>query len=183
MENDVLNKLKSNSNINIISKDTCNWNKYAAGHQSNINQIIEMIPSNKDYYLLGNSFGNRVICEYLSSNNNSNCLGVILCGYPLYGDKNNEDRVLQLQKFPKNIKLMMISGSLDDFLNQNYLTIKGENLIRKHYTELSLSNDHSKLVIIENGVHDLPKTKGKGAKETTKAAAERIINEIKNFCI
>jgi len=185
MLNDVLNKLNINSNINVIKKDNIKWNTYSASNQSNINEIISILPSdNKEYYLLGNSYGNRVICEFLSSNNDkkSSCIGVILCGYPLYGDKNNEDRVNQLKKFPKNLKLMMISGSQDDFLNQNYLEIKGEELIKKQFLELSLTNNQSKLVVIENGIHDLPKTKGKNVKETTIKAANKIINEIKEFC-
>jgi hypothetical protein len=185
MENEVLTKLKMNSNINVIKKDSIKWNTYSAGNQSNINEIISMLPKdNQEYYLLGNSFGNRVICEFLSSNNNnkSNCSGAILCGYPLYSDKNNEDRVNQLKKFPKDMKLMMISGDQDDFLNQSYLTLKGKELIEKQFQELSLSNNKSKLIVIENGVHDLPKTKGKNIKETTIKAGNTIINEIKQFC-
>ena len=182
MQSEVLNKFQ-NSNLTVIKKDSINWNKYAAGNPSNITEILNLIPSDDEFYLLGNSFGNRVICEFVSNSSNCrNCRGIILCGYPLYGEKNNEDRVNQLKKIPKHMKLLMISGNLDDFLNQNYLNEKGEKLMRKQFTDLSLSNDHSKLIIVENGLHDLPKTKGKNAKETTKNAALLIVNEIKNFC-
>ena len=130
---------------------------------------------------MGNSFGNRVICELLDKLNKTipnNLAGVILCGYPLYGDgaseKAKEERVKQLSKFPKQVKLLLISGSKDEFLHRSYLAKgTGKQLLIDTFESLNLLNNESKVLVIDGGKHDLAHGKNN---------AEKLLEQIKLFC-
>jgi len=174
----VLDKLQTRG-LTIRRGNPLKWNTFAAGHKDNVSAVLGLIPSNVDFYIMGNSFGNRVICEMLSKKLLPvRCKGAILCGFPLYGDKDKNDRLVQLQAVPKDSNLMFISGTKDEFLNREFLPIKGEALLRSVVKEMHLTGRHE-LHFVEGGKHDVPTT---GSKKTLLDSASNVINLVVNFC-
>ncbi len=179
MHDDVLLKLPDYEVIELNVK----WKVVSAGLDCNIDLIHSKFPLNTKFYIIGNSFGNRVICELLRKKTiPSNLAGVILCGFPLYGEEGSkrvlsdpEERVKQLKLFPKHIKLLLLSGSKDEFLNRKYLNdAKGKNLLTDTFTSLQLTNTESKVFVIDGGTHDVAKGK---------ANATELLKQIKLFCV
>jgi predicted alpha/beta-hydrolase family hydrolase len=174
----VLDKLQTRGFM--IRRSPLKWNTFAAGHKDNVSAVLGLIPSDVDFYIMGNSFGNRVICEMMSKKLLPvRCKGAILCGFPLYGDKNKNDRLVQLQAVPKDSTLMLISGTNDEFLNRDFLHHKGETLLRSVVKDMHLTG-RNELHFIEGGKHDVPTT---GSKKTLLDSATKVINHIINFCI
>ena len=180
MHNDVLLRLP---NYEVIEINGARYSKRLAGLEKNLEIIRSKFPLVTKFYIIGNSFGNRVICELLHKETSpSNLAGVILCGFPLYGDEESkrvmvdpEERVKQLKLFPKHIKLLLLSGSKDEFLNRKYLKgAKGKNLLTDTFTSLQLTNAESKVFVIDGGTHDV-------AKGTANAA--ELLKQIQLFCL
>lgn len=183
MEEKVLVELARKHNFPLNRLNGIKWVTLRAGHDSNVGLITAQFPADRDFYLMGNSFGNRVLCEMLGAGKvPSRCRGVIFCGFPLYGEKNVPDRVNQLKLLSKapQIKTLVISGTEDEFLNRDFLTAKGAALMQKTHSDLGLPI--SRLVMLENGLHDVPKCKGAKAKDSTERAAQVVIREIREFC-
>lgn len=71
--------------------------------------------------LVGHSFGCRVICELLATDETFR--GAILESYPLYGPtepKPATDRAVTLRKLP-DVPVLFVSGQKDQFLNRTWL--------------------------------------------------------------
>jgi len=179
--NAALDKLASRHGFTIIRRDKVKWNTYAAKAPGNTTAVLEMCPTDKDYFVLGNSFGNRVVCEMLKDDKfTPEMKGAILCGFPLYGDKNVSDRVDQLRSIPEDANVMIISGTPDEFLHRSFLDKKGRDLMSQVFEEMNL--ERGSLEFIENGVHDLPKCKGKNAKADSVVGEAKLLKLIVDFC-
>ncbi|OQS05382.1 hypothetical protein THRCLA_02474 [Thraustotheca clavata] len=165
------------------------WNVGKANAPANLKLVNDFCPSEEQlkeygvdgYYVMAHSFGNRVLCEMLGSNSLKNVKGIILSGYPLYGPKDNEERVNQLKLIPKTIKVLAISGTNDEFLNRSYKKVDGEELLKSVFDDLDI--EQIQIEMLENCGHDIPKTKGKKQKETTSAAANRVLELLTSFCV
>lgn len=170
-----------------------NWNKMRAGDAKNIAQVSALCPSDAPFFVLGNSFGNRVICEMLAVNQVTNCKGVIMCGYPLYGPEKQttkeglctdreprvNPRVAQLLSVPADARVLLISGTRDEFLCRPYLSKPGPDSLKEVVSQHSGSME---VVTIPNGTHDVPTVKGAGAKQATLVAANSVLHHISKFC-
>ena len=157
------------------------WNTFAAKHADNCAAVLSLCPpAGQDFFLMGNSFGNRVIAEMLTADKvPAHCRGVVMCGFPLYGEKNIDDRLKQLKAIPKKTTLMMISGTDDEFLNREFLPIKGRALLTAELEALGLTGHHE-VHFVDGGGHDVPKCRG--GKAAISAAAAKTVDLISSFC-
>jgi hypothetical protein len=98
------------------------WNISSPGASKNVSTVLEQCPTGDgdgEWYILGNSFGNRVICSMLSDS-----LfpvpprKIVMCGYPMYSDKGTDERVKLLQALPVGSNVLCISGDRDGFLRK-----------------------------------------------------------------
>lgn len=175
-----LEKLRVQHGFTLHKTDKIKWNTFAAKSPDNQNAVLALCPKDQDFYVLGNSFGNRVICEMLKEGKfPSTCKGFILCGFPLYGNKNAPDRVSQLKSIPRDSNVMVVSGTLDEFLHREFCSKKGKDLLSQVFNEMKLTK--GQLHFIENGVHDLPKCKG--GKQCNVAGEARLLELVTAFCV
>ncbi|KAJ3301879.1 hypothetical protein HDV03_000246 [Kappamyces sp. JEL0829] len=138
---------------------TAKWNTAKAASQSNLDQVLAVLPASGPVVLLASSFGCRVVCELLSKGLVSPDK-VIFCGFPLYGPKQNSERVDQLQQLASlSVPLRFISGSLDEFLHRPYLDKKGMEALSDILEPFDAALVSIK--VIENGSHSVPDAKGK----------------------
>ncbi|EQC33820.1 hypothetical protein SDRG_08503 [Saprolegnia diclina VS20] len=160
------------------------WNTRKAAAPANFELVRSCCPSTADlatygvdtFYVFAHSFGNRVLCEMLGAGALRDVCGVILSGFPLYGPKNNDERVVQLRLLPATTPALVLSGDADDFLHRPYLDTAGAALLQA--TLEALAHPAIDVVVLENAGHDLPKTKG---KDTAAATATRMIESIASF--
>lgn len=97
------------------------WKGWSPVGEHNVQSVLDLSPTQGevDWYIMGNSFGNRVLCAMFVEN-----LfpvppkSMIVCGYPMYGPNNTDERVDLLQQLdmPAGKKLLCISGEKDEFL-------------------------------------------------------------------
>jgi len=98
------------------------WRGWNPIGEANVQSVLDVCPPHNntdDWYILGNSFGNRVVCAMFSEGMfHAPPKGLIMCGYPMYGPKCTDERVQLLQKLdlPEDRKLLCISGAKDEFL-------------------------------------------------------------------
>lgn len=179
MEEKILDVLSAKHNFTLRRMNAIHWNTSKAGNASNVALVTAQFPAEGDFWIWGNSFGNRVLCEMVGSNQlPARCKGLIICGFPLYGEQNKQDRVRQLQMLaPNKIKSLLISGTDDEFLNRGFLSRKGAALMREQHALLGTS---SSLVILDGGKHTIPECKG--GKNAIESACTRVIKEIVAFC-
>ena len=99
-----------------VQTEPLRWNVASVQSDKNVAQVRSFFPTDsRPFWILGNSFGNRVICEMLAAGQLLvNCLGCLFLGYPVYGEKNDAKRLDSLQRIPKGVKCLFISGSLDE---------------------------------------------------------------------
>jgi hypothetical protein len=71
------------------------------------------------WFVMGCSFGNRVATSIVSDALTPVAPGLILMGYPMYGDNGKEDRVKHIQKLPPTANVLAISGENDSCLKSN----------------------------------------------------------------
>ena len=179
MEEKILDVLSAKHSFSFRKLNGIHWNTSKAGNASNVALVTAQFPPEGDFWIWGNSFGNRLVCEMVGSNQlPPRCKGIIICGFPLYGEQNNQDRVRQLQMLaPNKVKSLLISGTDDEFLNRGFLSSKGADLIREQHALLGTS---SSLVILDGGKHTIPECKG--GKAAIENACSRVIKEIVAFC-
>ena len=111
---------------------------------------------------MGNSFGNRVICEIMAAGKAPpHCKGVVLCGYPLYNkkddDKNNAARANSLKNLPADTNTLVIVGTRDEFLTRDYIlpeTSRGVGLMKNAVAHLT---NLKGVMEIPFGEHTVPK--------------------------
>ena len=163
-----------------VRRGSLKWNTFTAKHKDNVAAVLALCPTDKDFYLMGNSFGNRVIAEMMKAKQlPARCRGAVLCGFPLYGDKDKKDRLEQLQGVPKDSTLMLISGTNDEFLNRDFLPVKGAALLSSVLDDMKITGRHE-VHFIEGGKHDVPSAAG--GKKVVEEAATRVVNLVRNFC-
>lgn len=169
-----------------VSKEKLHWNKANAGAAKNF-QIVDGLLPDGEFFVMGNSFGNRVICEMLAANaatpnGMARCKGAILCGFPLHGPKIDPKRAQQLQKLPSDARVLVVSGTEDEFLHREHQPAgeRGEAALRVVFESLRPAD--KRLVMVEAGQHTLPGCKGKGAKAAKEKAASTIIDLVRAFC-
>jgi len=163
-----------------VKRGSLKWNTFTAKHKDNVAAVLALCPADKDFYLMGNSFGNRVIAEMMKAKQlPARCRGAVLCGFPLYGDKDKKDRLEQLQGVPKDSTLMLISGTNDEFLNRDFLPVKGAALLSSVLDDMKITGRHE-VHFIEGGKHDVPSAAG--GKKVVEEAATRVVNLVRNFC-
>lgn len=183
MEEKILEVLTAKHNFSLRKLNGIHWNTGKASNASNVALVTAQFPAEGDFFLWGNSFGNRVLCEMVGANQlPARCKGLIICGFPLYGEQNVPDRVRQLQMLaPKSntqvIKSLLISGTDDEFLTRSFLASKGAALMREQHALLGAS---SSLVMLEGGKHTVPECKG--GKSAIDSSASRVIKEVVAFC-
>lgn len=116
-----------------ILKRDGRWKGWKPLGDVNVRSVLELAPTDGRWFALGNSFGNRVLCELLASDKFENPpQGLILFGYPLYGEKCTPERLTTLQSLPSSAKILAISGTNDEFLGRapDHSTLRGEELFR-----------------------------------------------------
>lgn len=134
------------------------WKGWSPAGESNVNTVLEVCPDinfNDDWYILGNSFGNRVLCAMCLDDNRfpSPPKGLIMCGYPMYGPKGTDERVNLLQEvmLSEEQKLLCISGAKDEFLLR-----KGQSATDAYAAVkkgMSLSGHQVEVKILPTGKH------------------------------
>jgi hypothetical protein len=98
------------------------WRGWNPVGEKNVQSVLDVSPSGAheyDWYILGNSFGNRVLCAMCTEGLfPTPPRGLVMCGYPMYGPKGTDERVKLLQSLdlPVGTKLLCISGAKDEFL-------------------------------------------------------------------
>jgi hypothetical protein len=109
------------------------WKGWKPLGDVNVSSVLELVPAEGMWFAMGNSFGNRVLCDMFSVGSFDNPPhGLILCGYPLYGEKCTPDRIATLQSLPSSTKVLAISGTDDEFLARapSHSELRGEALFR-----------------------------------------------------
>ncbi|OQR96371.1 hypothetical protein ACHHYP_16001 [Achlya hypogyna] len=188
MQEDVLARLAPAVTLRTAADTRVRWNTRTAGAPKNVDIVHGLCPSRGDldalgadgFFVLAHSFGNRVLCEMLATDALPLVKGVILLGYPLYGPKNNEERVDQLRLLPPGLPTLVVSGEKDEFLHRPFLDRRGAELMQSVVASLNLQ--HGEVHVLENGSHDLPKTKGKDQRNATLTTADRLLYLITKFC-
>lgn len=96
------------------------WTKGWRPKTDAVNVTEDLCPKDVDaepWYVLGCSFGNRVATAIVSDALTPVAPGLILTGYPMYGDNGNEKRVEHIQKLPASARVLAISGEKDSCLH------------------------------------------------------------------
>lgn len=138
---------------------------------SQIDRVLQICPSSSEpWYIMGNSFGNRVICAMFESA----CFpypptAVVMCGYPMHSDKRTSERVEALQSLPSGTKVLFISGSDDDFLSRSPDGRRGQALLQ-HVTSSLPCADTATIHIVQGGKH--------GVIDGGKAAQARAVQDV-----
>ena len=146
------------------------WNTFKPSHINNIKLVNENLV--KDCFVLGNSFGNRVLLEMGKMKLfDSLPMKFIFLGYPLFGPKESNDR-MDLLKSCEELDCCFVSGQEDEFLNRTYLQGNGVELMR------NLVKD-KELLMVEKGRHSVPDCKG--IKSSKKLELERVKEFIIKF--
>ena len=130
-----------------------------------IKQCLDEEGDGAGYFLLGNSFGCKVIACLLKSENDffgpagkigNTPLGVIFCGFPLYKSPSDDKAALIGLGLPESTHALFISGEKDEYLNEGSATgaeetrvtsnKRGETLLRSYISILPCSS-RTKLVM------------------------------------
>ena len=155
------------------------WKGWKPLGSENVETVLEHCPVDGVWYALANSFGNRVLCEMYAADKFVNQpAGLILCGYPLYGEKCTPERVTTLQALPSHSKVLAISGSNDEFLSRapRGESLVGVELLRSILDSL-LCKQHTRFHVVPSGGHgvlDVP------AKQVT-TASTLVLQQILDF--
>ena len=177
--NDILIPILENSfEIRIRSGKWKGWNPNG---KETVDEVLALCPKEPcTYYILGHSFGNRVICSLFVNNHFvSNGLPapakVMLLGYPMYNDKGTEERVALLQSLPSDLKIMCISGANDEFLKKD--ARKGQELFESVIQTLPCKGSTTLHIIpgAGHGVIDVVKSK-------QVATAHTVVDLIVKYC-
>ena len=155
------------------------WKGWNPAGEANVKSVLDVAPQDgTEWYLLGNSFGNRVICAMCTENLFTiPPLGIIMCGYPMYGPNGSNERVEMLQSLslPDTTKLLCISGEKDDFLLRG-----GKNASQVYESVIrGMSNileEQVDMFIIHKGKHGVFDQSGeKSVVEASSMAIGRIL--------
>jgi hypothetical protein len=159
---------------NEIITSEIKWNIFDPSHQSNIDKIESLISNvNSPFFIIGNSFSNRVLCKHLCHLESTNLKGVIFLGYPLIGPNGKyREEYKELKLVRKSLQLLFISGSNDEFINRNGNGKVGLNSI-KSWLEL----EDGQVKYIKGGKHGVPDCRKKADKLEAEANLKRWINE------
>lgn len=98
-----------------------------------VEALVDSIPAGAIVVLVGHSYGNRVLVEFIRKHMTSagQCgaaarRGALLLGYPLHATRGNTDRVTPLQTLPADAPpLTFVSGRRDEFIK------KSEEVLRR----------------------------------------------------
>jgi len=146
------------------------WKSWTLTSKDNVDSVLSVCPkNNQDWYIMGNSFGNRVICAMIKDNLFSiPPKKIFLFGYPMYSDKGTDERVQLLRELPKNTcKILCVSGSNDEFLTRG--SGKTAQSVYESIIAKLPCKDNIVLHILQGGKHgviDVSKTKQEGAVTT-----------------
>jgi hypothetical protein len=154
---EILQVAKVTDLFELTIPDALAWNTSKPHHPKNVQQVMDLVGGRNDYILVANSFGNRVVLEMLDKGlfpSGKTPSLVVVCGYPLWGPKENNDRVNLLRKSSLfSVRLCFVSGKSDEFLNRTYLSKKGsEALMQILETFKTVPDVH----FIEKGKHSVP---------------------------
>lgn len=154
-----------------------NWNPCS---QENLQSVKNICPIDDEnpWYILGNSFGNRVICSLIETGLCSPTK-VIMLGYPLYGNKGTPERVNLFKTVPTGTHILCISGSNDTFLTSGPQVSMIGSEIYQSIIDQSLCKETTILRIISTGGHGV--VDGSEAKSTI--ACTTIVNWILDFIL
>ena len=149
------------------------WKGWNPNSNENVHSVLKLCPKDGIYYILGNSFGNHVLCSMIVNNSFAKADAfppskIILCGYPMYNDKCTNERVDLIKSLPKNTKVLCISGSNDNFLKHNG-SKQGKSLYETIISTM-LCKDTTELHIVENGGH--------GVIDVKKSEMNIIVNKV-----
>jgi hypothetical protein len=162
------------------------WKGWNPLSRDNVQGVLDCCPiDDREWYILGNSFGNRVLCAMYSVGSFvAQPNGIILCGYPMWAKKGTEERVLTLQSLPPHCNVLCISGEKDTFLRSTThqstkLTARAayesiiETLPCRHNTVLCMVDKGG------HGVIDVPK---KELESVISSVIQWITKFVQNKC-
>lgn len=161
------------------------WNGWKTNSKENVALALNLCPKTDiEWYILGNSFGNRVIASICENN-----LfpyppkKIIMFGYPLYGPNLNNERVNGLLQIPSNYEILFISGSNDEFINRKPVNINiiGKDLLESIINQMKCKNNIQLEIISDcnHGVVDGTKSKNK-LLQLFSLISDKIIQFIQN---
>lgn len=171
---------------------TGRWKGWKTTSADNASSVLDLCPESRNkgapYFILGNSFGNRVLCSLFVENAFEQSrkqlpAGIILCGYPLYSAKYENERVALLEAMPSGLPICCLSGSNDEFLHRSPPCGKktGEILKGRVLFESVLDSMNTtvapELHIIERGGHGVLDVAASKLEE----AAEEVLRIIVDF--
>jgi hypothetical protein len=146
--------------------DSIRWNTTKPAHSKNVQLVLDLIQDRNNYILVCNSFGNRVVLEMLEKSlfpSGRTPSLVVVCGFPLWGPKENKDRVDLLTKSSQcSVQLCFVSGTNDEFLNRPYLVKKGPSALLEVLANFKSSPD---VHFIQKGKHTIPDCGGTRAEK------------------
>jgi hypothetical protein len=164
---------------------TGKWRGWNPNSNENVSSVLDLCPKDgSSYYILGNSFGNRVLCalyvgEHFASHHVPAPAGVIICGYPMYGEKYTEERVSAFLSMPSGVRMCCISGSNDVFLHRcppkaraSKAILKGESMYQFVIKSRNVRPEPV-LHIIPGGGH--------GVIDVAKSKLENVTDEVLNI--
>jgi hypothetical protein len=160
MSDNLIQKLHDLFDIRVREGKWVGWNPSG---NINMKSVTDLCPTDdtKPWYILGNSFGNRVICALCGSNKFVvPPTKIVMCGYPMYGENGTAERVTLLQSVPSTNQIMFISGENDEFL-QRGSQLKGKALFESVRKDMLCSSNTTLHMISSagHGVVDVPKSK------------------------
>ncbi|KAI8897415.1 hypothetical protein BC833DRAFT_43542 [Globomyces pollinis-pini] len=165
---------KLESTYNIIKREKLTWNTRSTKSTSNFDLVKDMIKetNGQPYTIIANSFGNRIVLEMLGHHLIDPLpQSIIMCGYPLYGPKNTNDRIEHFDSIQNSkIPFCFISGNQDEFLTRSFMKTKGFDALKSIVNCLNLETVTYHCV--DKGAHSIPTIKG------SKNVQMHVINEL-----
>ena len=158
------------------------------GRVKNVCELAAQSVPNATIFLVGSSFGNRVICEAMRSNRAELPARVshkmVCTGYPLHGDGNPEGadpkRLNSLRNLPASTEVLFLSGKYDTHLGKEG---RGLASLRDVMAQMACT---ATLVEVPCGVHTVPnvtqKRELRAQHDMTEAQVAALVRDtIANF--
>ena len=158
------------------------WKGWNPAGDSNVQSVLDLCPTEDigDWYIMGNSFGNRVLCAMFSGNRSIfPCppKGLVMFGYPMYGPRGTNERVNLLQELELNDdqNVLLISGEKDEFLLRK--GSKAADVYAAVVKGMAIGCDQVEVKIVPGGKHGvLDHPKDSALLEASDTALSWVLN-------
>eukprot|EP00696_Hemimastix_kukwesjijk_P008177 gnl/Hemi2/2034_TR728_c0_g1_i1.p1 gnl/Hemi2/2034_TR728_c0_g1~~gnl/Hemi2/2034_TR728_c0_g1_i1.p1 ORF type:complete len:268 (+),score=-15.45 gnl/Hemi2/2034_TR728_c0_g1_i1:56-805(+) len=151
------------------------WKNWNLTNPDTVDSVLSHCPvssSSEPWYILGHSFGCRVILSMIVNNSFPvPPAKVILTSYPMYGEKVSPERVELLQSVPQGHQILCLSGDKDEFL------LRGSQKSAQEIYEEIITGMKCKDSVT---LHLLPKA-GHGLSEGGKKNEEDLVNSVVRY--